>query len=463
MRPAAASVALALALFPGSAPADDGPAPGTKTLARTVDPVLMEASLLDGLRGEAVERVRVYALRDGVLGFIRAQVQERTPDDVWILPEGPRSDAGEARGTLSSQDLVVFMAADAGDRLPPERWVGRDPREVMLIDPKDDARAWVYVAAFDADTDASALAPAPTAPYVRYDPERERVWSDRMDIEFLIRSDGTRTAFLKSVSVPAAAGGCERNLIDRIKARSTIRFLLSLIPFEITEDLIRSEVLAHASGPVMAVRRVEQYAPILNYKALHAVSEPRYFRDMMTVGIQIRIPTIVPIVVSDFRARVGVDFGEAALGSRIVNPHNLAGVPVDGRMGEAERNFVPDFAHWRLITGACGTLVVRTVFPGDLAQRMEVRVGVLDDRDHALPPEGVPGSIGFLFEDWNFSNLAAGTYRLDLDLYYPPHYKPGDEQAYIDYRDHPLRIAVGGREAENVVSRHEIAAPNDED
>lgn len=408
--------------------------------------------------------MRVYALREGRIAFIRSQVQERSLSGDWILTEGPHADTTSTRGSLSPQDLILFMAADAGEPIAPERRAGRGVNELTLIDPKTGGRAWAYVAAFDPDsTEGSTPDPAPTDAYVHYDPEHERVWSDRMDIAFLIRPDGARTAFIKHVSVPEAAGGCGRNLIDRIKARSTIRFFLGLVPFEITEDLIQSEVLSYARGPVMAVRRVEQYAPVLSYKALHAISEPRYYRDMMTVGIEIHIPSILPVVVRDFRARVGVDFTDAALGSRIYNPRNPAGVPVDGKTGDEERNFVPDFAPWRLITGPCGTLIVRSIFPGNLAERMEVRVGVLDDASKALPPESAPGSIGFLYEDWNLSNLEAGTYRLDLDLYYPAHYKPGDEQAYVDYRDNPLRVVVEGRETTNVVSTRAVAAPSDED
>jgi len=61
-----------------------------------------------------------------------------------------------------------------------------------------------------------------------------------------------------------------------------------------------------------------------------------------------------------------------------------------------------------------------------------------------------PGRTGSCTRIWDITDLPGGSYTLFLEFYFPPHYKPGDEKAYVNYLDNPLMLREGAQEIKNL-------------
>src|SRR5207249_12102302 len=91
---------------------------------RPYDPVELPAARFRDLKGTAVGRLGLVALRQGHLRPIPFQVDQRNGRKL-ALPEGPQPTRAERAGILGPDDLVVFMACDAGERMTSGRRAAR--------------------------------------------------------------------------------------------------------------------------------------------------------------------------------------------------------------------------------------------------------------------------------------------------------------------------------------------------
>src|SRR3989442_9519273 len=85
---------------------------------RPYDPVEVPAARLRDLKGTAVGRLGLVASRAGRVRPIPFQVDQRSGRKL-ALPEGSQPTRPERPGIVGPDDLVVFMACDAGERLTP--------------------------------------------------------------------------------------------------------------------------------------------------------------------------------------------------------------------------------------------------------------------------------------------------------------------------------------------------------
>jgi hypothetical protein len=117
-------------------------------------------------------------------------------------------------------------------------------------------------------------------------------------------------------------------------------------------------------------------------------------------------------------------------------------------MDDGEENYSPEFDDWRLITGKFGTFMTRTILTDDIKNAgVKITMGMIDDITKEFPPEKYPGSIGYVWQDWDFSDMKKGTYYLYVESYTPPYYVPGDEREYLHYMDNPVKIRVANTES----------------
>jgi hypothetical protein len=91
------------------------------------------------------------------------------------------------------------------------------------------------------------------------------------------------------------------------------------------------------------------------------------------------------------------------------------------------------------------------IVPHELTEaNVKVTMGGIDDLNFNYPPETFPGSINFVYTDWDFSDVSKrGKHHLYLEFYTPPHYKRGDEVQFLNYMDHPLKIKIGSLESDS--------------
>jgi hypothetical protein len=415
-----------------------------KTLDRWVDPVVMEGSMVSEMIGKPIENLRLYAFRDGKFEPIRYQIDEMIEGGDWVLPSGPITNKELGNGVLDTRDKILFMARELGDKASDAALPGsKQSAEIELVDPLTGEKAWCYLFCFESNVPARSS----KTDYVRYNYAAERVESDYWGEEYIITKDGRHTTYYKSHWMTKAAGGNEKNHIDRLKIRINLNLLFSSLSIKLNEEQLQSNVVGYKQGPIRVIRRVEQYKRIPGgMKAVRVVTDVLYYSNTITVPVLVNIPFQLDKLLTSAVVNFGTDYNETASGSYLYNSNNLQGIYVDGKMDDGEKNVKPEMDAWRLITGPIGTHMTRTILPPEFKKDVSVKINVIDDADFKNPPETYPGTYGCIWQSWDVSKLKRGKYYLNLEFYVIPNYKLGDEKGYVNYMDHALRIRCGTQE-----------------
>ncbi len=422
---------------------------GRKALKRFPDPVILTGEMLPReWLGTEIRSICVYRWKDGIFEPIRFQVDERTAQGDWIFPFGKKNNGFRSNGRIDPQDLILFMVKDAGGKAGDFQALSgsRVILPVELRDPVDGGTSWVYLASFPGK--APVLCSLPD--YVSYDAEKEILTTDYTRAEYLITEDGLHTTFYESHSIPPGAGGSGENLVDRLKFRVEIRFFFNLLPISLHEEMLGSDVIAYIKGPIRLLRRNEQFVKLpFGIRAVKTYADVETYEGFSTVPITLQVPRGFHRIVSSANLRFGTDYAPNVAGSLFRSSETDEALIIDGRMSEAERKFTTRQDQWRIFYGPYGVLMTRAIYPPELLDVIQVKQGYLDDLNTPMPVERFPGSMGYAYTEIHTDKVRAGTYRIFLDFYFPPHYKPGDEVRFLQVRDNPVRIRIGDRETVN--------------
>lgn len=222
--------ALGLALIPALAPV----APAA--LARPEEPVILAGAEVTALLHEENARIGAFAWSDGAFHPLPVQIDERGPDGGYFAED-------EEPGLLDANDEVVFMAADAGERVDPCCWVEEADTirvEVEIQDPLDAARGWVYL--FTGDN-----LPQSTTDYVEMTSwEPFAVRTDRYEQQY---EEGNADILTDLRILPPAGNGAD--FLDRFKIRMKLG---PLTPWLTEADATHSVTKRHGlDGPVRVI------------------------------------------------------------------------------------------------------------------------------------------------------------------------------------------------------------------
>jgi hypothetical protein len=368
-------------------------------------------------------------------------------DGDWIFSDGLIKNEELGNGKLDPWDKLLFMADDTGDRVTKEAWGSgyNKATEIEVIDPLTGEKGWCYLLYFASNPPTKSLEPD----YVRYDHSTEILDTDCWKVQYIITKDGLHSTYYKNLWIKEDAGGNNKSFVDRLKVRIQAKLLFGAVPVRINEEGMKSNVIAYKSGPIRLNKRVEQYVHLPGgLKALRIVTDVMNYRSTITVPVRFDIPFKLDTVLTSFVFRVGTDYNENAYGAKIYNSCNPKGYLVNGKM-DGEDTFDPGVDSWRLITDDFGTFMTRTIFTPEIWKKIKVSMGLIDDVSKAYPPEVYPGTIGYLWQDWNLTGLKRGAYYLFMEFYCIPNYRPGKEIQYVNYLDHPLKIRVGTQEGKS--------------
>jgi len=426
-----------------------------KPLQRFPDSVILLGETLppDWL-GTEIRSIRVYRREGDRFEPIRFQVDERTEEGDWIFPHGKKNNARRSNARLDPQDLILFMAKDAGAEPVDLSALPGSPDKALpveLEDPVDGGKGWVCLVSYP--DPPPPLCPLPA--HVTYDAEKEIICSDYARAEYLITEDGLHTSFYKHHSTPPGAGGSGENLVDRLKFRVQLRFFFNMIPLSLHEEMLGSDVVAYIQGPIRVLRRVEQFVKLpFGIRGVKTYADVEIYESFATVPLSLQLPRGFHRIVSSANLQFGTDYSPNVIGSFFLNSEISDPLIIDGRMSEAEKHFPRNQDRWRLFYGTNGILMTRMFYPPELLKMVKISQGYLDDLTAPTTVERFPGCIGYAYSEIQAENLRAGTYRIFLDFYFPPRFQPGDEAAYLQLRDHPLRIRIGDRETVNPQDLH---------
>lgn len=419
-----------------------------KSLDRFSDPVLVEGSWLPEFVGKELASLRLYSYEYGSFQPIRFQVDERTPEGEWVFPYGKKSNRPQGNGVLDGQDVLLFMAKDSGGKAPESTTIygASCVAAIGLEDPAHQGQGFVYLASHPVDPPPLCSLPD----YVTYKYETEEVYTDYAYSRFMISEDGLHSSFSEHGSVLPPGGGMGKNYLDRLKARVQIRFFFNLIPLSLNEEMFSQDVVAWIEGPVRVIRHLEQFVKLpFGIRGLKSFTEVHHYETIGIVPIEIHVPRGVNRIVSSSTVSFGADLAPNVMGALFHNSENPEPMVIDGRMSPSEKRFCTRRDSWRIIHGSMGSMMMKGLFPPELDAFVEVRQAFQDDLSVETPPEKYPGSIGYAHTLIRTKESRPGRYRIYMDVYFPPHFKQGDEETYLAVRDHPIRVQIRGREHVN--------------
>lgn len=421
-------VALVAALAtaqPRAARAADLAALGTcGPIDRPYDTVELTPPRLGGLGGTPNVQLGVLAFRDGHPAPIPFQLDERVGRKLVML-DGPEPFPDDHPGTFDWQDLLVFMACDAGDRATPEAVaaaVGPDAglhawREVRIDDALDRHVGYAYVIVADHP-------PVTSKHYVEYDAAHDLVRT----AAYTIGCDNT----LPTSLTLALGGPMTANLLDGVRLRADAKLWPNLLQWSINERDGRHKMLSWKVGAVRAIRRTQHHVNIGLGINISAGVAHTYFTARGVYGPgALKLPFSPSVFFSDITAFAGADMRNLKGWRYHAQGAPAAGFAIDGATDAAERAFAGK-GHWFLLEQGERALLVQAVVSENLAAIVPLQPVYVDDASRQAPPEAEPGSVPLAgFKGAGLQKLQAGRYTFELRVagIYP--YRTGDEATVL--------------------------------
>ena len=416
-----------------------------RNLARTVDPVVIRGEALPGLLGSPLGGFRLFAAPAGKMTPVPFQIDEVDEDGLYVLPEGdePSTDKG-SRGeekdlpeALDTNDELVFMAGDLGDRVPSDRWPAGILKgcEIEVRDPPAGSRGWAYLFWF------AEPPPAADADYVRYAREEDRILTARFSLGYSPAKD---LVYTTCMTIDPKGGGRGEDIMDRINIRFSASIFLRSITFGRNEDDFVSRVIAFKDGPVRVMRRVaNSMRLVLGLRTPKIIAYSMYYRDAIETPNVLHLPVSLAAVARSVYFEGGTDYNHRAYGMRFFNPRNPQGVLVDGRMSPEEMAMDLGEHEWTLTAGRQGVILNRVEMGEGLKGVLSKELIYFDDLARSNAPEEEPGAtpkIGFSLK--NLLALKKGAYRYNARFSFPPDSDPGTIKGYLAILDHPLEVRI---------------------
>ena len=429
--------------------------PAAASGLRFADVVKISGSELAEFDGMAIDRLTMLACTATACHPIPFQVDECDAAGRWVLDQGPMPTADDPPGVVDANDLLLFMAADAGEHgVPGALPKGAPCAEVALRDPLDGTTRWAYLV-------AAADHRAPET-YVAYDPATDRVRGQHVTLGFAdgvpgylavhrmpgdqhvseLSNDTGRSRGSAEPSAGSSAGlvlGDGANLLDRFKVRASATFLFGLIHFSRSEADLRTQFMGWHTGPIRVVRGQRQWVRL--GWGIHSPTFGSYtyfYRDFAELPVGLYLNFKPTHFFGNILVQAILDFRDLR-GWSLVVPSLPDPIPIDGNMTAQKTalNELPDT--WFAVVGPQMTLVQSMDVSPSLAS---VRRRLLyRETRHPEPPEAVAGAepgIGYQLDQWE--PVGAGAHQLASVAYaLPPDI---DVRAFMRARGVPLEVSV---------------------
>lgn len=361
----------------------------------------IEGQQLPTFSQHATSTIQVYAFREGRAEPIPFQIDERDHRQRWTLDQGPQAKLDDSPGLFDDNDVLVLMHRDLGPRgelaqLPKEGTAWAEVRVGTDTAPL----GFAYVGIF---SQASAVSES-HSPYTRYDPQADKVDTDRYSLAF------AGTPFPSFLAFVDRIGDSSTNLIDGIRVIGEVRFLKGLLTLRRTEQNIHAEVLAYRQGTVRTIRRARYWIPLpLGFRTTGRI-DIAFYRDVVegTTVTKIKVPP--RLILADGEVQAYFRFLDLRGARLIVDGEEFMGV-VDGHMSDSERTQHQRPARWAALALPNGrTLLLIARLEGAL-QKLEQRL-YYDDSEADSPQHRSKPSFGFELSGVN--QLETGTHQLSV-------------------------------------------------
>ncbi|HLK12816.1 MAG TPA: hypothetical protein VKW76_15690 [Candidatus Binatia bacterium] len=434
---AAAVAASLLAVRLATAAPDPVPIGPCGPIARPYDAIELPGERLDHLGGTPIARLGLIAFRAGAAVPIPFQIDERRGRHL-ALPDGPEPTIDDSPGILDHDDLLVFMACDAGEHASAEavaQALGDNGlsawREIRIEDPVDHHAGFAYLV-------AAEHPPTTDRRYVAYDAAHDLVVTAR----YRVGCVGALPAYFAL----ALAGPLGPNLLDGLRLRAEATLLAHLAHWTLDETQGQHALIAWKAGPVRVVRRSRHRVYLGAGLYLTAGLAHTYFYAQHVFGPgSMKLPFSPAILFRDINAWGGADFRDLR-GWR----YHAPGVPpegfaIDGHMDPAEEAFHGS-GDWFLLAHGDEAVLVAALMSEELTRVVSLRLLYRDDAEHAAPPERSPGTVPLVgYRGLDVQRLPAGRYWFQLRVLALAGYRPGDERRALAQAHTSLTADVTAR------------------
>jgi hypothetical protein len=329
---------------------------------------------------------------------------------------------------LDPDDLLVFMACDAGERAPGGAPPAAHGREIRIDDPIDRTTGWVYVVVADDP-------PRTDRRYVDYDPAHD-----------LVTARGYRVGMSRSLPIDFAVGlgrPMTPNLLDGLRLRAEATLHAGLARWSITERDGQHGLIAWRVGPVRVVRRSRHKVDIgLGIQLTAGLAHTYFYAEHVYGPGAMKLPVSPSVFFRNVTAMGGVDL-QGLDGWRYVAPGAPPpGFAIDGRMDDAERRF-EGHGSWFALVGDGQAILVAMTMSENLKRTIPLSLVYVDDATRRAPPEVTPGSVPLVgIEGRDGQKLQAGRYGFQLHIVGLPDPQPGDEKRAVARLDRRLTADV---------------------
>ena len=317
---------------------------------RDYEPVVLKGLDIRAFVSAPVNEIYIYKynLAENLWTPIPFQIDQKDDSSHYWLPF--------PNDTLDTNDDVVFMARDMGDRAPDNTYWISDPEsrkndriELAVTDTLDGKEGWVYIYR------SKNILPLATESYMSYSPDSNGAGADTVFAKNYIEGHN-KDAIQDYWSLPFGSGA---NILDRLKVRVGM-LLFGFVPFTAREDLLEEYFLKIEKkvGPIRVIR--DAYWNI----DLSSLGVDPFLFNLLVYYYPYSIESAG--ISGTFRAsdhiyliRQSFDLNPDASGMKFYNPNNRAGITIDGvgdREGIDDTIYDSPEVNWYIITGDQGSI-----------------------------------------------------------------------------------------------------------
>ena len=423
-----------------------------RTMRRTVDTVVITGQALGKVQHKRISQLRVYALQAGFLRPITFQIDERDQTGTYCWTSGPkdRRRVDYDKGKLDSNDELVVLARDAGDRALPYQLAMVNGcigfQEIELTDPLDQSKAWIYVFVFPPQLTPTVKLENLTDLRIKKhgDDESTHYWFGE---SFMFNNDRSRKNAVRATYVGLGEPGTRDyravpNLVDSTQVRAVVSFMWVTLTRQSND--IRVDIGGIIDGPLRVIAENQLKVHLaMGYWVEAPNSYLCLWRNKMSMPTNANCPVNLDES-DDSSYTLCVDLHKNSTGLSFFNSHNKAPVVIDGKMSAAEKALDKAYPDWNCIYGPKGAMISKFVIPDFLRKKSGSNLVYIDDANYERPEdeEGLEfqaGAFGYNGYVMDMRGLKKGVYPGDyLCWYAPPGFKPGDEVQYLNEYDHPV-------------------------
>ena len=360
-----------------------------------------------------IDHLEVLAVHGGILEAIPFQIDQRSQDGDFLLPDGPEGKPVDTNRPIAAGDEIVMMFSDLGERRGPRVVLPPDTRELEIADPINGSPPrYAYIAQEETPWRSARH-------YVNFDAATETIETDHYRI-------GLRNGLPVDYATQSRIGEHGPNLIDRMKVRLSTK-VFHVVPFSFNEDDIQSRPVAWKVGPIRMIRRIRHSVNLIMGLGTPEIErEDLFYRDMLETPFKMPLPWAPKIFFGDIRVRIDLDFNgldgyELLWSDMKIPPVKLGDAAMENRISQQG----PIAVTWMGIRGP-SRMTVQTLAPSPDLLLLSRQLYFNNDRARADPPEGTPGEnpgIGYVITGWE--NLGSGTKEFDaLLITTPADYSP---------------------------------------